>query len=330
MVVVRDSPGLSVANSGRLAAVTATLIFCVHKDARQSILTVMAAPATIDEFVILGCKSGLIDKAVIEAYCSRLREENKLPDSLKKLAQRMIRDGLLTGFQAEYLLQGKWRGFIIAGKYRLLDRIGVGGMGSVYLCEHILMKRRVALKVLPGAQAEDKAALDRFHREARAIAALDHPNIVRAHDIDNENKLHFLVMEYVDGSSLQDIVKRRGPMDVVRAVHYVAQAAAGLQHAGEVGIIHRDIKPGNLLVDRSGVVKILDMGLARFFHDDRDELTKKTESTNVLGTADYLAPEQALDSHDVDMRADIYSLGATLYFSCRHRVHFRKVMSLRN
>ena len=220
----------------------------------------------------------------------------------------------MTTFQAEHLLAGKWRGFVIAGKYRLLLRVGAGGMGSVYLCEHILMKRRVALKVLPAGQAEDKAALDRFHREARAVAALDHPNIVRAHDIDREDKLHFLVMEYVDGTSLQDVIKRFGPMNVLRAAHYVAQAAYGLQHAHEAGIVHRDIKPGNLLIDRTGTVKILDMGLARFFHDDRDELTKQYDATSVLGTADYLAPEQALDSHGVDIRADIYSLGATLYY----------------
>jgi len=274
----------------------------------------MPAPATVDEFLALANKSGLLEKAAAETFCQRLREAGEFPASPQQLAEQMIGEGLLTSFQAEYLLAGKWRGFIIAGKYRLLERVGVGGMGSVYLCEHILMKRRVALKVLPAAQAEDKTAIARFHREARAVAALDHPNIVRAHDIDCENKLHFLVMEYVDGSSFQEIVKRRGPMDVLRAVHYVAQAACGLQHAHEAGIVHRDIKPGNVLVDRTGAVKILDMGLARFFHDDRDELTGQHESTSVLGTADYLAPEQALDSHDVDIRADIYSLGATLYF----------------
>src|SRR5207248_8560853 len=108
------------------------------------------------------------------------------------------------------------------------QRLGSGGMGCVYLCEHVLMRRRVALKVLPLTQAKDPAALERFYREARAVAALDHPNIVRAHDIDHEDNLHFLVMEYVDGSSLQEIVKKHGPMDAVRAAHYVRQAARGL------------------------------------------------------------------------------------------------------
>src|SRR5579864_6828273 len=176
------------------------------------------------------------------------------------------------------------------------------------------MRRRAAVKVLPAAKADDPASLERFYREARAVAALDHPNIVRAYDIDQEENLHFLVMEYVDGSSLQDVVKKSGPLELSRAAHYISQAALGLQHAHEVaGLVHRDIKPGNLIVDRSGTVKILDMGLARFFHDEEDILTKKYDES-VLGTADYLAPEQALDSHSVDIRADIYSLGATFYF----------------
>src|SRR5262249_34966692 len=159
-----------------------------------------------------------------------------------------------------------------------------------------LMRRRVALKVLPNNHATDPAALERFYREARAVAALDHPNIVRAHDIDHdENNLHFIVMEYVDGSSLQDIIRRHGPMDVTRAAHHIRQAAQGLQHAHEAGLVHRDIKPGNLILDRTGTLKILDMGLARFFHDQNDELTRQYDSQSVLGTADYLAPEQVGD-----------------------------------
>jgi serine/threonine protein kinase/WD40 repeat protein len=274
----------------------------------------MPAPVTRDDFLELGYQSGVLDRKVIDDFLAKRPADRPLPTAPKDLAILLIREGLLTTFQAEHLLAGKWRGFIISGKYRLLQRVGSGGMGSVYLCEHILMRRRVALKVLPVAQAEDPAALDRFYREARAVAALDDPNIVRAHDIDHEGKLHFLVLEYVDGVSLQDLVKRRGPLDVARACHYIRQAAYGLQHAHEAGLVHRDIKPGNLLVDRGGVIKLLDMGLARFFHDDRDELTKHYDANSVLGTADYLAPEQAVDSHGVDIRADIYSLGITFYF----------------
>ena len=162
--------------------------------------------------------------------------------------------------------------------------------------------------------------IERFYREARAAAALDHPNIVRAYDIDREegepgqNTLHYLVMEFVDGASLQDIISRSGPLSPERAAHYIKQAAQGLQHAHEAGLVHRDIKPGNLLLDRTGTVKVLDLGLARFFEPGKDNVTERYDEKNaVLGTADYLAPEQARGDA-VDIRADIYSLGATFYF----------------
>jgi serine/threonine protein kinase len=281
----------------------------------------MPAPTTTDEFLDLVRKSGVVDEKRLSAYLTRARAAGPLPPEPAKFAGLLVRDGILTHFQAEQVCQGKWRRFTI-GKYKVLERLGAGGMGSVYLCEHKLMRRRVAVKVLPTQKADDPSSLERFYREARAVAALDHPNIVRAYDIDQDEKLHFLVMEYVDGSSLQDIIKKLGPMDVTRAAHYMRQSALGLQHAHEsAGLVHRDIKPGNILVDRTGVVKILDMGLARFFHDEEDMLTKKYDE-NVLGTADYLAPEQALDSHGVDIRADIYSLGATFYFCLTGKTPF--------
>jgi len=272
----------------------------------------MPAPATVNEFLDLVRKSGVLDDKRLEAYAQKLQTANSMPADPAKVAGVMVRDGLLTTFQGEQILQGKWRRFTI-GKYRVLERIGSGGMGSVYLCEHKVMRRRVAVKVLPTAKASDPSSLERFYREARAVAALDHANIVHAYDIDQDENLHFLVMEYVDGASLQEMVKRTGPMDPLRVAHYMRQAALGLGHAFERGLIHRDIKPGNLLVDRLGTLKVLDMGLARFFNDEEDILTKKYDES-VLGTADYLAPEQAVDSHDVDVRADIYSLGATFYF----------------
>ncbi len=282
----------------------------------------MPAPTTNVEFVELVRKSGVVDEKRLDAYLEKLRAANAVPPEPGQLAGLFVRDGLLTLFQARQIVEhGKWKRFTL-GKYKVLEQLGAGGMGSVYLCEHMLMRRRVAVKVLPTAKAEEPAALDRFYREARAVAALDHPNIVRAYDIDQADKLHFLVMEYVDGSSLQEIVKRTGPLDPIRAAHYIRQAALGLQHAHEQArLVHRDIKPGNILVDRNGIVKILDMGLARFFLDEEDDLTKKHDE-NVLGTADYLAPEQALNSHEVDIRADIYSLGATFYFCLCGRTPF--------
>src|SRR5205807_4367368 len=174
------------------------------------------------------------------------------------------------------------------------------------------MGRRVALKILPVKQAEDPASLARFYREARAVARLDHPNIVRAHDIDHDDKLHFIVLEFVDGCNLHDFIRRNGTLSWERAANYIRQASLGLQHAHEAGLVHRDIKPGNLLLDRQGVVKLLDMGLARFL-EDRDSKPRDWEVGNALGTADYIAPEQVENSL-VDIRADIYSLGATLYY----------------
>lgn len=273
----------------------------------------MPAPTTIDGLLALGYKSGLLDPETIALEQDSWRQAGEEPQTAKDLADALIRSGHLTRFQAEKLLTGKWRGFIIAGKYRLLERLGAGGMGHVYLCEHIVMGRRVALKVLPLGQAEDPASLARFYREARAVARLDHPNIVRAHDIDHEDKLHFIVMEHVDGCNLHDLVRRNGTLTWLRAAHYIRQAALGLEHAHEAGLVHRDIKPGNLLLDRQGVVKVLDMGLARFFHEDTAAFIKEYEVGYIIGTADYVAPEQIVDSR-VDIRADVYSLGGTFYY----------------
>jgi serine/threonine protein kinase len=175
------------------------------------------------------------------------------------------------------------------------------------------MGRKDALKVLPVQQAEDPASLARFYREARAVARLDHPHIVRAHDIDREDKLHFLVLEFVDGCNLHDFVRKNGTLAPARAANFIRQAALGLEHAHQGGLVHRDMKPGNLLLDRQGTVKLLDMGLARFFHEDTGAFIKEFEAGYIIGTADYVAPEQIVDSR-VDVRADIYSLGGTFYY----------------
>ena len=272
----------------------------------------MPAPATVAELLDLVQKSGVADDSRLIPYLDKLKKQSGLPTEPAKFAGLLVRDGMLTYFQAEQLLQGKYKRFNL-GKYKVLEKLGSGGMGTVFLCEHKLMRRRVAVKVLPSAKASDEASLGRFHREAKAVAALDHPNIVRAYDIDQDENLHFLVMEYVDGTNFQDLIKKFGPLDVVRACHYIYGVAVGLQHANEIGLVHRDIKPGNILLDRTGVVKILDLGLARLTLDTEDNLTKQYDE-NILGTADYLSPEQAEDSHSVDIRSDIYSLGATFYF----------------
>jgi serine/threonine protein kinase len=262
----------------------------------------------VDEFLGLVSKSGLLDPQQIQTYLQCRRADCGTP---RTLANAMVCDGVLTRFQAEQVLRGKWRNFILSGKYKILGPLASGGMGHVFLCEHQIMRRRVAVKVLP--RSSDLVSLERFRREARAVAQLKHTNIVGGHDIDQDGKVHFLVMEYIDGSTFQTIVKKRGAIDPVRAAHYIRQASLGLQHAHEAGLVHRDIKPSNLVLDRRGTVKILDLGLARFFHDESDDLSRP-QTDSPMGTMDYMAPEQAINSHQVDIRADIYSLGATFYF----------------
>ncbi len=273
----------------------------------------MSVPTSVEELIQLIRKSGMVDEAPLNAYLHRRQGGRGLPADPREAADAMVADGVLTDFQAEQFLLGKWRGFTV-GKYKLLERVGVGGMGQVFLCEHLFMKRRVAVKILPPAKAEQPAALGRFYREARAAGQLEHPNIVRTHDIDQDGNLHYIVMEYVDGSNLLDMVKKHGPMPAPRAAHYIRQTALGLQYSFDNGLIHRDIKPGNILVDRHGTAKLLDMGLARFYQDQSDMLTIKYDDKIVLGTADYVAPEQVANSHAVDVRADIYALGGSLYF----------------
>jgi serine/threonine protein kinase len=259
-------------------------------------------------------RSALVDEAKLASFLEKTARAHGevILDDQARLAELLVQDGLITRWQADKLLLGKHRGFRL-GKYKLLSQIGKGGMSSVYLAEHELMKRRVAVKVLPKNRVDDSSYLERFRLEARAVAKLDDPNIVRAYDIDNEGDVHYIVMEYVDGQDLHQVVAQQGPLDFDTAADYITQVANGLQHAHEMGLVHRDIKPANCLVDRHKTVKLLDLGLAKLTEDDQASLTMANEE-NVLGTADYLAPEQALNSHEADHRSDIYSLGCTLYF----------------
>jgi serine/threonine protein kinase len=267
----------------------------------------LTAPATITDFLELVRKSGVVEEKRLEAAVRTLRPEHVSAEPAQ-LAQAMINAGLLTRFHAEQILRGRIRGFTL-GNYKVLERLGSGGMAQVFLCEDAAKGQRVAIKVLPGASAQNEELLKRFQREARAASGLDHPNIVRTYEIDKEGKHHFQVMEYVDGAGLHELVQKFGPLSVARAAHYIRQAALALQHAFEAGMVHRDIKPGNLMVDRTGNVKVLDMGMALLFSESEEVLTQ-----GMLGTPDFVAPEQCRDSHNVDIRADIYSLGCTFYY----------------
>src|SRR5262249_48276731 len=208
-------------------------------------------------------------------------------------------------------------------RYRVLRLLGQGGMGAVYLAEHLFMGRQVALKVVSTALMDSPAALERFRQEVRAAAQLSHRNIVTAFDAEQVGGLHFLVMEYIEGVNLAEHLARAGPLPIVQACHAVEQAALGLQHAHDRGMIHRDIKPQNLMLDKGGVVKILDFGLARFAREHSPTGQPRLTGTGVvMGTADYIAPEQTRGSRGVDIRADIYGLGCTLYHLLAGRVPF--------
>src|SRR5262245_20755913 len=249
------------------------------------------------------------------------------------LARELVARGWLTRYQAQQLLQGHGSQLEL-GAYRLLERLGEGGMGQVYKALHQPMNRIVALKIVRPELLQDPRTLKRFRREVQAAAQLSHPNIVTVFDADQVGNLHFLAMEFIDGEDLADIVRETGPLPVSMACDYIRQAALGLQHAHERGIVHRDIKPSNLLVTRSHperVVKILDMGLARPVKVDFGNQKQKSSVTidgTVVGTPDFMAPEQAKSSNSVDHRADIYSLGCTFYFLLTARMPFPDVLPM--
>ncbi|TWT98324.1 protein kinase domain-containing protein [Stieleria varia] len=196
--------------------------------------------------------------------------------------------------------------------YRLEKQLGSGGMGAVYLATHKKMGRSVAIKVIRGDLVADKQAIARFHQEVQSAARLSHRNVVTAYDADQVDDIHFLAMEYIEGESLAQTIDRKGALGVTHSCNYILQAALGIQHAFEQGMVHRDIKPANLMKSTKGVIKVMDFGLARV--NDGKHQSELTASGVVMGTASFIAPEQARDSRLADVRSDLYSLGCTLYY----------------
>ena len=261
---------------------------------------------SVSQFLDVLRRSGLVDSVKLDEALASIEAESSEAqlDDVQYVSSQLVQRYLLTVWHVRQLLKGRYKGFFLR-QYKILGHLGSGGMSSVYLAEHSLMQRRVAVKVLPRKRLEKSIYLERFIREAQAIASLDHPNIVRAYDIDHEGDVHYIVMEYFPGENLQKIVETERKIPFPRIVNILRQVADALAHAHEVGVIHRDVKPSNILVNGQGEAKILDLGLALL--DERlfeGRITHIQEDT-ILGTADYLAPEQALDSHKVDARADI-------------------------
>ena len=226
------------------------------------------------------------------------------------LAERLVRDNLLTPFQAKRLLSNRPQGLIV-GRYIILDRIGSGSMGRVYRAHHVMMDRVVALKIIAPEISSNERVVARFQREMKLVGRLDHPNVVRAFDADQINKVLYIVMEYVAGTSLGDRLKKKGPIPAAEMVDYAAQAALGLAHAHEQGIVHRDIKPSNILLNEDRRIKILDLGLGVLMEAD-SAATFATADGIAVGTVDYMSPEQAC-GREVDGRSDLYGLGCSMY-----------------
>jgi len=273
----------------------------------------MSETISREEFVKRLSESGLLSGDDLRAALDAIGDVADVADA-RALASGLIATGRLTSFQADAILDGRLRQLFI-GNYTILSRLGSGGMGTVFKARHRRMNRVVALKVLSRDSSGQSDHTRRFEREVETIAQLSHPNIVMAYDAGEAEDGLYLVMEYVDGRDLGSDVAQSGPLSVADAVNCVVQAARGLACAHDHGIVHRDVKPANLLRDAAGVVKVADLGLAHLSNSDSTSVhASLTQAGSILGTCDYMAPEQALDAATVDHRVDIYSLGCTLFF----------------
>ena len=280
---------------------------------------------SLGQFVRCLVRSGLMTADEIDAVQRRMPNDQR-PTSAAELAGFLCEQQVLTDYQTGVLSRGS-SDYLVLGDYALLEILGSGGMGTVFRAQHRRMRRSVALKVLPENQLNSPEAVERFHREVEAAGRVSHPNIVTAFDAREDDGLHYLVMEYVEGEDLARMVKHHGPLHARQAIDCALQAARGLACAHAAGIVHRDVKPSNLLRNSEGIVKVLDLGLARLERRESNPLepsvhSELTEMGITMGTVGFMAPEQAIDSRQADPRADIDSLGCTLYYLLTARPMF--------
>lgn len=297
----------------------------------------MATPTTsVREYCAMLVRSRLLPADEADALHRKWKDDTgAADDQVEAFVKLLVRKKVLTPYQAAMVQRGRADGFFL-NDYKILDRIGKGQMGGVYKAIHTL-GQIVALKILPASKAKDQHTLGRFEREARLLIQLDHPNVVRAFQVGDANGIHYIVMEYLEGETLDDVLGRRRRMPIPEAVRLFSQSLAGLQHLHEQRMIHRDVKPTNLMLtpelpkgspDTTWdlTLKILDIGLGReLFDESTPEANIETQLTvegAVLGTPDYLAPEQAKDARSADVRADIYSVGCVFYHAITGRTPF--------
>lgn len=268
------------------------------------------------DFRTTAIASGLVECDDLDAAEATLRGAGlRGPITSAQIAEMLVDEGRINRWQAEQLLAGRSR--FNLGPYQIIDSIGQGGMGQVFRAEHTVMGRIVAVKVLPRHRSTPEAIYS-FQREIRAQAQLDHENLVRALDAGHDGNVHYLITEYVPGTDLRRLVRRAGPLQIGAATSIVCQAARGLGHAHDRGLIHRDVKPGNVLVTPDGRAKVSDLGLASNFATDEIDIA----SDKIVGTADYLSPEQIMTPDRMTPTSDIYSLGCTLYYALTGKVPF--------
>jgi serine/threonine-protein kinase len=224
----------------------------------------------------------------------------------------MIDKGYLTDEQVKHIfrVQGLRGGHHQIAGYKIISLTGQGAMGKIYKALQISMDRLVAIKVLAPQLAQNEKFVERFFQEARAVAKLNHPNIIQGIDVGESDGVHYFAMEYIEGSDLGEVVVKNGPFEEKQALDIIIQVARALDHAHKHNLIHRDVKPGNIMIAEDNLVKLCDLGLARLISKTTDTVGKQT----LTGTPAYLSPEQARGAPDIDIRSDIYSLGATFYY----------------